>query len=441
MLKEFDGIVSLNFFCNNFSVPSTANVWKCCLMNFGLVYGLGVQEPRCDDKRLSRLTAQVLAIGCTCQYLLKLANNYCTSRLLRFHTASDNFLVKFTHLTSLMLADSRITDEGLRRMTNLTSLDLWTESPVTGEVLVLLTKLERLRLFKDFPQGFDQISCLVNLRSLYTHISFDPASLVPLKNLRSLSVFSDEIANEDNFSLLTQLNKLWIPFGFPLTCTTLTNLTSLRMQTEDLSRVESLPKLEHLRIAPNFSGMNLTLPDSLTHLKGLYLESVFSLENLKNMKNIERLSIPDWSNWELLTGLTNLRRISSNCGKPSADLFSCLTRLNNVYGTFTPESVAALPPTIQILNVVSGDTGSISHLTNLTSLCVPTLHSPHDLEHLTNLTFLQIRKQEKPCELSFLTNLTVLYVKFSVSNEQISSLVKLVELGCSNLDHYTLELK
>jgi Leucine-rich repeat (LRR) protein len=156
---------------------------------------------------------------------LRALNLYCDG------VVGDEIVTQLPALTELYLgARSRITDAGLRALTNLEILGLWQNSRISGDALKCMTSLTTLRL--------DANDCVA------------PDALHALPGLVYLHLTDHTLVRNEHLSALTRLEFLDITHNVDITLDTVAELPSLQILVlEDEANLDdgSAACLEQLR--------------------------------------------------------------------------------------------------------------------------------------------------------------------------------------------------
>lgn len=383
-----------------------AEIWKIIIGHsakaiwFTLVAHPGIKH----DLYLKQLELMFRKFGCVCRSWYsfvpeKVRSHFGMTRL----DYSNWTLSHFTDLSSLSLSPtSAVTDKGLKKMTKLTSLYLYS-SRLTPEGISDLTNLSTLLIHSDSK---DQI---------------EPITFTRLTNLTSLTLQSFELFSEPSFAYLPNLTSLDLRKGCgpidPNKAPFLSNLTTLSI-CEKIGDdfVLNLPNLKNL-ILSNSSSVSITPSalSKLTNLKCLKMVRVIDSfsEALGNFTQLESLAISSRcctdKNMRKLTNLTFLK-LTQRIDRPLT--FTCLFQL-------------------PLLNwLVLSDSGAISD---------------RDLAKLSNLTRLELFKEvfitgeEGLSKLTFLKHLTLSRNNF-IPGKSFQNLVNLtsLEIEACNVDDKVL---
>ena len=157
-----------------------------------------------------------------------------------------------TNLTSLSLADTKITDVSvLRGLTNLTWLDLNNTKITDVSVLGGLTNLRTLWLSVANITDISVLGSLTNLTELWLlrNKIMDISALGGLTNLKELNLGENRITDVSVLGGLTDLTTLWLERNKIMDISALgdlTNLTRLELQFNNITDVSALGRLTNL---------------------------------------------------------------------------------------------------------------------------------------------------------------------------------------------------
>jgi len=270
---------------------------------------------------------------------------------------------------------------------------------VTNDFLRTLTNLKSLNLRKNYYISDDGLKDLINLETLKLNDLISDESLRTLTNLKHLDISGNELISDECLNYMTSLLSLELEESQQITgrgIENLTNLTKLKCNprgSEDLSI--GLSKLTNLTelIADCAGFEEIEAIKKLVKLRKLSIHtydelpySLFSnLTDLSTLKIIEDCVIDN----DVLSRLSNLTSLSIESEYIDTNCIFHLTNLSTFHFNNSPhiynECLKSLPfLTNFVMNDNISDQG-IKHLTALTSLKVNEKISFEGIKEMTNL--------------------------------------------------------
>lgn len=289
------------------------------------------------------------------------------SKLLDPYEITDYGLSKLTNLTSLRgHANIRFTDESIRCLTNLTKLDLQ-ENDISEFAVMHLTKLSNL----SFENANITDECYLRLSHL-TFLSILPNNNLTYHGFKNLTKLSELILLDDlddttnifeSLDCLSSLSELY--------------LFSDRMNDNSLVQ---LSNLTFLNLIVN-STINDRALKCLTNLRKLDLSEneVITYDGIKDLPHLTKLILMDNRNIrnKQLKLLTNLRSLNISWREETCRIVNSgimnLTNLSTLkFNRNTSISLLGLIPLCNLRKIEMSETAitfqDIRHLTNLTSI-------------------------------------------------------------------------
>lgn len=210
---------------------------------------------------------------------------------------------KITHISTLTFYNSDLSNQALRRFTNLTDLSLQDNYSIDDETLSSLTKLTHLQLINAPNLTENALSGLTGLCSLEIVLEGDDLgnntricnALPHFKKLRSLYIEGVDL-KASHVSTLPDLNDLTlVGSAMPIEdVRTLTHLLGLCLINYPSENIETLTKLTsfHSMAENNIERSPLSY---LTNLRNLNMEAdkkgISGLPNISGLKNLTCLSV------------------------------------------------------------------------------------------------------------------------------------------------------
>jgi hypothetical protein len=349
-----DEIVSI--LMNNILFPivdtTTRNICYCGLLSVEKYIDVAQERIKFD---ISEIHKNVTVLSLVCKKWKQVTNSILIGKFVIPSTETlcnhiklfnDGFIHHFSnHIKSLVVPPKKhgLSNKGLKRLTNLLTLDLKNSRFFTSQGLFALTNLKKLVLDWNFMVKGKKV--------LYT-----------LRKLETLSLVGNYVIKNENISILTNLTNLKLYSNNTINGTSisvLTNLRKLSMGSGPINKIthamESSGLVEHIRQC----NMNILDYDNNDDddRKSIYDKS---LQNLSNLQSLKIINFPLVRIWGIIGGFAErimLPQFIKSLFETSVYLSDIsILRLSN---TLT---------TLELSNYNSITDESVQHLTNLTKL-------------------------------------------------------------------------
>lgn len=231
----------------------------------------------------------------------------------------DARLAKFTKLRKLVIGKQTcITDHSLKQLTNLTYLDVTLRLiQITDDSIKKLLQLRSLNIENNYFITDDTLTVLTNLTSLNIrrNYSFTNRGVSVLTNLTTLNLNDEGLITDVALIHLTKITNLGLGNNFGITNKGIKhlNLRTLSLSTHSTCRLTST--MTTLRILGIVGPVDLTFVEKMIGLKYLTVKhnSQFTTKTVSLLTNLKQLTIAACGNFDSavqLTHLTNLKNIN-----------------------------------------------------------------------------------------------------------------------------------
>ncbi|AYV83439.1 MAG: hypothetical protein Hyperionvirus7_10 [Hyperionvirus sp.] len=241
---------------------------------------------------------------------------------------TDDSIRKLSNLTYLLIiGNNHISDSSIENLKSLKKITLYLTINITGASLLKLPDLEELNLYQGVNITDDSLIFLTNLKalSLYIGVNISDRSLIYLTNLTHLCICESREITDISLSKLINLETFMLSGYNKCTADSfkcLTGLKSLHLNYTVSTSDNDLRSLTHLTHLDIMGPMNITdaLLETFINLKSLKLwlseSTKVTSKCLKNLGRLEDLQIYGNIIYENdIRHLTNLTKLNLMGGK------------------------------------------------------------------------------------------------------------------------------